>query len=158
MGQTAPPAVNVGVVTAMRHPVTPGAEFVGRVEAIGRVDVRARVTGFLESVDFTEGEVVREGARLFQIEQGPFQAAVLQARGALQQAEAQRTNAILQLQRAEELVRTNATSVAVRDERWAAEQTAQGAVTTAEANLRTAGINLSYTVITAPIAGKIGRT
>jgi membrane fusion protein (multidrug efflux system) len=156
--QPAPPAQSVGVVTASLQPVTQGLEFVGRVEAIGRVEIHARVTGYLEAVDFTEGAMVHEGDKLFEIEQGPFQAAVLQAQGALVQAEGQRTNAILALKRAEELVKTSATSVAVRDERRAAEQSAQGAVITAEANLRTAGINLGYTIITAPIAGKIGRT
>ena len=156
--QTPPPAQSVGVITAASQPVTQGVGFVGRVEAIGRVEIHARVTGYLESVDFTEGEVIKEGEKLFQIEQAPFQAAVQQAQGALTQAEAQRANATVQLRRAEELVKTSATSVAVRDERRAAEQSAQGAVTTAEANLHTAAINLSYTVITAPITGKIGRT
>ncbi len=154
----AQPAVPVGVVAAARQPVTAGVEFVGRVEAIQRVELRARVTGYLQSVDFKEGDTVHEGDKLYVIEQEPFQAAVLQARGALLQAQAQYANASLQRKRADELVKTSATSVATRDERIAAEQSAQGSVISADANLRTATINLGYTTITAPITGRIGRT
>ena len=92
------------------------------------------------------------------IDQAPFQAALQQARGALLQAQAQLANATLQRKRAEELVKTSATSVATRDQRVAEQQTAQGQVIEAEAALQTAAINLSYTAITAPIAGRIGRT
>ncbi|CAH2603978.1 Efflux pump periplasmic linker BepF [Rhodovastum atsumiense] len=155
--QQAAPTVPVGVVTAASVPVTQGMEFVGRVEATGRVEVRARVTGYLEKVEFTEGDIVRAGEKLFLIEQPPFQAAVQQARGALLQAQAQLSNATIQRQRAEELVKTSATSVAVRDERVAAEKTAGGGVMAAQADLQTAEINLGYTSITAPITGKIGR-
>jgi len=145
------------VVTAERQAINRGADFVGRIEAMQKVDIRARVTGFLQSVDFVEGTIVHEGDKLYQIEQDPFIASQLQARGALLQAQAELTNSTLQLARAEELVKTNATPVAVRDERRAAQQTAQGSVIRADADLRTATINLSYTTITTPITGKIGR-
>jgi membrane fusion protein (multidrug efflux system) len=159
MAQPAPTqAVPVGVVPATLQPVTKQADFVGRIEAIQRVDVRARVTGFLEAVLFKEGDTVKEGAPLYRIEKAPFEAAVLQARGALVQAQGTYANAAVSLQRAEELVKTSATSVATRDERKAAEQNAQGAVIRADADLRTATINLSYTDITAPIDGRIGRS
>ncbi len=158
LAQPAPQAIPVGVVAAAKQPVTQGIEFVGRVEAIEKVDVQARVSGYLASVDFTEGSIVRQGDRLYTIDQAPFQAAVQQARGTLLQAQAQLTNAGLQRKRAEELVKTSATSVAVRDQRVAEEQTAQGQAIAADAALQTAAINLSYTVITAPIAGRIGRT
>ena len=158
LAQPAPQAIPVGVVAAAKQPVTQGIEFVGRVEAIEKVDVQARVSGYLAAVDFTEGGIVRQGDRLYMIDQAPFQAAVQQARGTLLQAQAQLTNAGLQRKRAEELVKTSATSVAVRDQRVAEEQTAQGQAIAADAALQTAAINLSYTVITAPIAGRIGRT
>ena len=156
--QPAPQAVPVGVVAAAKQAVSQGIEFVGRVEAIQKVDVQARVSGYLMSVDFTEGSTVKEGDRLYVIDPAPYQAALMQARGTLLQAQARQTNATLQRKRAEELVKTNATPVATRDQRVAEEQSAQGQVVESEAALQTAAINLSYTLITAPIAGRIGRS
>jgi membrane fusion protein (multidrug efflux system) len=153
-----PQVIQVGVVQAGRQGVTPGLEFVGRVEAIERVEIRARVTGFLQEVQFKEGDTVKEGAPLYLIERPPFEAAVQEARGTLLQAQATYANATQQRQRAEELVKTNATPVATLDQRVAEEKSAQGSVVKADADLRTANINLGYTEITAPITGKIGRT
>jgi membrane fusion protein (multidrug efflux system) len=148
----------VGVVAAEQQPVARSAEFVGRIEAPGRVDVRARVTGYLDAVLFKEGDRVREGDALYRIDQAPFQAAVQQAQGALLRAQAEYTNATLQARRSEELVKTSAASEAERDRRVAAQQASQGEVVTADANLRTAKINLGYTEITAAISGIIGKT
>jgi membrane fusion protein (multidrug efflux system) len=156
--QSAPAqALPVGTVAAAMQPITPGADFVGRVEAIDRVEVRARVTGFLLETFFKEGDTVQEGAKLFQIDPAPFQAALQQAQGALLQAQGTLDNASTQRRRAEELLKTNATSTATRDDRVAAERNAQGALAMAEANVKTAQINLDYTTIIAPIAGRIGR-
>jgi membrane fusion protein (multidrug efflux system) len=158
IAQPAPPAATpVGTVVVERKPVTTGTSFVGRAQAINRVDIVARVTGYLDAVQFTEGDAVAEGAKLFLIEPGPFQAAVQQSEGEVLRAQAQLTNATLQRQRADELVKTAAMPVAQRDERVAAEQSAKGQVDIAEAGLATARINLGYTSITAPIAGRIGR-
>ena len=148
----------MGVVIAAKQPVARSAEFVGRIEAIERVDLRARVTGYLDAVLFKEGDRVKEGDPLFRIDQAPFQAAVQQAQGALLRAQAEYTNASLQAQRARELVQTAVTSVAERDRRVADQEGAQGDVVTADANLHTAKINLDYAEITAPIAGNIGKT
>lgn len=153
-GQTVP----VGVVTAEKKPVTHGADFVGRIDAVERVEVRARVKGYLEAVNFTEGDRIKTGASLYTIEKGLFQAAVEQAQGALDRAEAALTLATLQRQRAQDLVDKNAGTVVARDQAVAQEQQAQGAVLTAKADLDTAKINLGYTDITSPIDGKIGRT
>jgi len=153
-----PAPARVGTVIAQESPIVRGLEFVGRVEAIQRVDVRARVTGYLDSVLFKEGDAVKEGTPLFRIEQDAFQAAVQQAQGALLRAQADYANATLQAQRAEELVKTNVTSVAERDRRVADQKKAQGDVVTADANLRTAQINLGYTDIATPISGEVGRT
>ena len=116
-----------------------------------KVEIRARVTGFLLEVLFKEGDVVKAGDVLYRIEPDSFQAAVQQAKGALLQAQAKFANATVQRQRAEELQRTDATSRSVLDERTAAEKSAQGEVIIADANLKTANINLGYTEITAPI-------
>ncbi|MCP4561638.1 MAG: efflux RND transporter periplasmic adaptor subunit [Bosea sp.] len=156
--QPAPTAVPVGTVIAERRAITQTADFVGRIEAVNRVDVRARVTGYLEDVLFKDGSTVAEGAPLFRIERAPFEAAVEQAQGALERAQGTLQNATVQRQRAEELLKTSAGSVAIRDQRVAEEKGAQGDQTTAEANLKTAQINLGYTEIKAPIAGRIGRT
>jgi membrane fusion protein (multidrug efflux system) len=156
--QPAPAAVPVGTVIAEKRAITQTADFVGRIEAVNRVDVRARVTGYLEEVLFKDGATVAEGAPLFRIERAPFEAAVEQAQGALERAQGTLQNATVQRQRAEELLKTSAGSVAIRDQRVAEEKGAQGDQTTAEANLKTAQINLGYTEIKAPIAGRIGRT
>lgn len=156
--QPAPTAVPVGTVMAEKRAVTQTADFVGRIEAVNRVDVRARVTGYLDEVLFKDGSTVAEGTPLFRIERAPFEAAVEQAQGALERAQGTLQNATVQRQRAEELLKTSAGSVAIRDQRVAEEKGAQGDQTTAEANLKTAQINLGYTEIKAPIAGRIGRT
>lgn len=156
--QPAPTAVPVGTVMAEKRAVTQTADFVGRIEAVNRVDIRARVTGFLDDVLFKDGSTVKEGAPLFRIERAPFEAALEQAQGALERAQGTLQNASVQRQRAEDLLRTNAGSVAIRDQRVAEEKGAQGDETTAAANLKTAQINLGYTEIKAPIAGRIGRT
>lgn len=156
--QQAPAAIPVGTVMAEKRAIGRSADFVGRIEAVNRVEVRARVTGYLEAVLFKDGENVTEGTPLFRIEQAPFEAAVEQAQGALERAQGTLQNAKVQLQRAEELLKTNAGSVAVRDQRIAEEKGAEGDQTTAEANLKTAQINLGYTEIKAPITGRIGRT
>ncbi len=154
----APAATRVGTVLAEKQPVNPAKEFVGRIEAVERVSVRARVTGYLQEVLFKEGEAIKEGAVLYRIEPEPFQAAVSQARGALVKAKGQVVNAAGQLERAETLLAKASGSVADRDKRLAEEQTAKGDVLVAEANLQTANINLGYTEIKAPISGLIGRT
>jgi membrane fusion protein (multidrug efflux system) len=153
-----PTAVPVETVQAERRPVTRAVDFVGRVEAIERVDIRARVTGFLQKVLFKEGDPVKEGQVLYEIEPDSFAAAVLQARGALFEAQAKYSNATAQRARAEELVKTSATSRAELDRQIAAEKAAQGDVIRADANLKMATINLDYTKIASPIAGEIGRT
>jgi len=156
--QTAPATVPVGVVTADKKPITPSLEFVGRVEAVNRVEIRARVTGFLEEVIFKEGGTVNEGTPLYRIEKGLFEAAVKQAQGALESAKAAKVLAEIQLKRAEELLTTSSGTVVARDQALAADQQASGSILEAQANLLTAQINLGYTDINSPISGKIGRT
>ena len=153
-----PAAPTVYVIAAEKRPVTDSVRFVGRIEAVERVDIRARVTGYLEDVHFQDGQLVKTGAALYYIEKGPFEAAVEQAKATMLRARAQLENAAIQRQRAEDLLRSNSTSVATRDDRVAAEKVAQGDLAAAEAGLKTAQINLAYTDITSPIDGRIGRT
>jgi membrane fusion protein, multidrug efflux system len=156
--QQPPAAVPVGVVKAERRPIAEALDFVGRVEAINRVEVKARITGFLEEVLFKEGDAVKEGTPLYRIEKGLFQAAVEQAEGALERSKAAKVLTELQFQRAQDLLDKSAGTVVARDQAKAADQQAQGAIMTDEANLATAKINLGYTDITAPVAGKISKT
>jgi membrane fusion protein, multidrug efflux system len=151
-------AVSVGTVAAVRKPIAETRDFVGRVEAINRVDVRARVTGYLEEVLFKEGDLVREGDPLYRIEKGLFQAAVEQAEGALSRSTASKDLTQIQLQRAEELLSKASGTAVARDQAKAADDQAKGAMMQDEASLQTARINLGYTDIVSPISGKVGRT
>ncbi|MBY0339253.1 MAG: efflux RND transporter periplasmic adaptor subunit, partial [Acetobacteraceae bacterium] len=153
--QQGPPAV--GFVVAERRPVTELTEFIGRVEAINRVDIRARVTGFLERRLFNEGSEVAEDAPLFRLEKPPFEAALDQARAQVASAEAQLANARVALTRARELRATGTGTQVALDNAEAQARTAQAQLLAAQAQVRAAEINLAYTDITAPIAGAIGR-
>lgn len=154
-GPPGPPAV--GVITAERRPVTESTEFVGRIEAINRVDIRARVTGFLQERLFREGQEVGQGQPLFTLERAPFEAEVARAQAQVASAEAQLANANLALDRARELVRTAAGTQVRVDDALAAQRAAQAALLAAQAQLRMAQINLGYTEIASPVDGKIGR-
>jgi membrane fusion protein (multidrug efflux system) len=150
--------VRVGTLTATPQPINPAKEFVGRIEAPERVEIRARVTGFLQDVLFEDGQAVKEGDLLYRIEAGPFQAALARAQGALDQARGQSAFADQQLARAEELLKTQTGTAASRDQRLAEQLTAKGNVQITEANVQTAEIDLGYTEIKSPIDGLIGRT
>ncbi|WP_210496199.1 efflux RND transporter periplasmic adaptor subunit [Microvirga antarctica] len=156
--QPAPAAVPVGTVSAAMKPIAKTLDFVGRVEAPERVEIRARVKGFLDEVLFTEGAVVQKGTPLYRIEPGLFEADVERAQGALERSTATHALAVIQLQRAEDLLAKAAGTAVARDQARAQEQEAMGAVTTSKADLTTAQINLGYTQILSPIAGRIGRT
>ena len=151
-------APHVGTVNAERKPNEKTRDFVGRVEAIDRVEVRARVTGYLDAVLFKEGDLVHEGAVLYQIEKGPFEAAVQQAEGALARHQAAAVLTGAQLGRAQELAKKGDISQAEFDQRRAEDGKVRGDIKTAQGELKTAKINLGYTSITAPITGRIGKT
>ena len=156
--QAQPAAVPVGTVYAERQSISDIRDFVGRVEATGRVDIRARVQGYLEQVLFKEGDIVKKGDQLYQIEKGLFQAAVEAAKGALERSKAAKTLTAIQLQRAQELLEKNAGTAVARDQALAADQQAQGQILADQANLDTANINLGYTDIASPISGKVSKT
>jgi membrane fusion protein (multidrug efflux system) len=156
--QTPPTAVPVGVVKAERRPIEKTRDFVGRVEAVNRVEIRARVLGFLEAVLFKEGDPIKEGDPLYGIEKGLFQAAVEQAEGALSRSKASKTLTEVQLARAVDLLAKNAGTAVARDQALAADEQAKGQILSDDANLQTAKINLGYTDILAPVSGRIGRT
>src|SRR5689334_13943048 len=153
-----PPAPAVGVRLAAMKGVSNSFEFVGRIKAVEKVEIRARVEGFLEKVLFKEGEDVKAGELLYQIEKVQFQAALDQAKANLAVAEAALTNAKLEYERSTELLKKNFSPQSQVDQNRAALDTATGKVMLAKAALTQAQVNLDYTDIRAPIAGRIGRT
>ncbi|MEM8550899.1 MAG: efflux RND transporter periplasmic adaptor subunit [Pseudomonadota bacterium] len=155
--EQAPPLPAVTVVVAEEQDVTPKAEFIGRIEAVARVDLRARVTGFLEEQAFEDGATVSEGDLLFVIEQAPFAAEVKQAEANLAAAQAQAENAQVALERAQTLLERDTVAEATVDDRRAESRVADAAVLQAEAALEQARITYSYTEIKAPITGRIDR-
>jgi membrane fusion protein, multidrug efflux system len=155
-GGGAPPAV--GVVRAQMQPVTETSEFVGRIQAVERVALVARVTAFMEQRLFTEGAEVNKGDLLYVLEQPPFQADLAAKQATVLQLQAQLTNATIAYNRAASLLRTPAGQQSIVDDARATMLADAAQVQNAEAQVRTSQINLDYTQIRAPIAGKIGRT
>jgi membrane fusion protein, multidrug efflux system len=153
-GASPPPAVSVAPVVSRQVQET--GDFIGRVTAIDKVDIVARVTGFIEERYFTEGQQVKTGDLLFRIEQVTYKAAVEQQRANLAKAKATEVNAALQLARGKELVSKQNISQATVDQRAADEGVAQANVLAAQALLDQAEINLGYTEIRSPIDGRIG--
>jgi membrane fusion protein, multidrug efflux system len=156
VAQSAAPPPSVSVTPVATRKVTETGEFVGRVTAVNKVDVVARVPGFIEERTFTEGQAVKTGDLLFRIEQATYKAAVEQQQANLAKAKAAEVNASLQLERGRELVRTNNIPLSTLDQRAADEATAKANVLEAQALLDQAEINLGYTEVRSPIDGKIG--
>jgi membrane fusion protein, multidrug efflux system len=154
---TAPAATpSVMVAAAALKSVTPAGTFVGRVQAVNTVNLVARVGGFLQKRNFTEGQHVKTGDLLFVIEQDTYQAAADQAQAQVASAQATERNAVLVLQRSQQLAKTNTVPQATVDQNLANEGSAAAAVRSAQAALEQANINLAFTEIKAPIDGRIG--
>ena len=136
--------------------MTETGDFTGRITAINKVDIVARVPGFIEERNFTEGQQVKAGDLLFRIEQATYKAAVDQQKANLAKAKATEFNAKLQFQRGQELVRNQNIPQSTVDQRAADEQAAQADVMQAQALLEQAQVNLGYTEIHSPIDGRIG--
>ena len=151
-----PPAV--GVVRAERQQVTESDEFIGRIQAVSRVALVARVSAFLDKRLFVEGAEVKKGDLLYVLEQPPFQSQVDAAKASVEQFEAQHRNAELALQRAQALLSTPAGQQSNVDAALASERGFAAQIAGAQAQLQTAQINLAYTEIRAPIDGKISAT
>ena len=151
-----PPAV--GVVRAERQQITQTDEFIGRIQAIGRVALVARVTAFLEKRLFVEGAEVKKDDLLDQLEQPPFQAQVDANKANVAQLEAQHTYAAQQLARSQYLMKTPAGQQQTVDQDLSNERSLAAQVAAARAQLQTAEINLGYTEIRAPIDGRISAT
>jgi membrane fusion protein (multidrug efflux system) len=154
--QAAPPPPAVSVIPVASREITDTANFVGRIVAINKVDIVARVPGFIEERYFTEGQQVKTGDLLFRIEQATYKAALEQQQANVAKAKATEANAALQLERGKELVRSQNIPQATVDQRAADEGTAHADVLVAQAALEQAKINFDYTEIHSPIDGRIG--
>ena len=157
-GTGAPPPANVAVITVAPEDVANTTELPGRIEAVRTADVRARVGGIVQKRLYGEGSEVRAGALLYQIDAAPFQAAYNSAEAALARADANLGQVTTRLNRYRSLVDSNAISKQEFDDVLSAQKLAAADVAAAKAVLDNARLNLSYSTITAPIAGRIGRT
>ena len=153
-GVVPPPAVSVTPVVSRQ--VTATGDFIGRIVAVDKVDIVARVSGFIEERNFTEGQQVKTGDLLFRIEQATYKAAADQQRANLARAKATQVNTALQLGRGKGLIRNQSIPQSTLDQRAADDAAAQADVMQAQALLEQAEINLGYTEIRSPIGGKIG--
>jgi membrane fusion protein (multidrug efflux system) len=151
-----PPAV--GVTTVQKRPVTETSEFVGRIQAIDRVDIVARVTAFIEERAFVEGTEVQKGDLLYRLERGPFLADLEAKQASVAQQQALLRNATITLNRAQSLLNTPAGQRSNVDDALAQQASIAAQLLGAQAQLRTSQINLDYTEIHAPVAGTISRT
>src|SRR5262245_60196700 len=153
----APPAPPVTVAQPTKRTVTDWDEFTGRFEAMEEVQIRARVGGFVNSVEFKDGDFVRPGDLLYVIDSRPFEAVALQADGQLADARAKAELARRELERALTLVTTSAVSESIVDQRRQALQAARAAEMQADGALKAAQLNVEFTHVKAPITGRISR-
>lgn len=155
--QAAPPVPQVTVAAAIARKVTGFDEFTGRFEAVERVEVRPRVSGYISSVNFTDGNEVKKGDVLFVIDPRPYAAERDKARAQLAQARSQLVLAKSERERATKLLGQHAISQEEFDTRSAGSEQAQANVEAAQAALDAAALNLEFTRVTAPISGRISR-
>jgi multidrug efflux system membrane fusion protein len=153
----APPPPAITAAPAIGRTVNEWDEFTGRIEAVGYVEVRPRVSGFIEKVAFTEGKEVKQGEVLFVIDRREYQDALDRARAELARAKSQADLAKRESERAEPLVKENAISREEYDARVSGSAQANAAIHAAEAAVRTAQLNLEWTRVRAPISGRISR-
>jgi RND family efflux transporter MFP subunit len=151
----AAPPPPVTVAHPLQKNITEWDEYTGRFQAVETVEIRARVSGFVDKVLVNEGQLVKEGDLLFIIDQRPFQLAVEQAAAALASAQAKLEIATLDVQRATPLVESQTLTGREFDTRKSTQRDAAGQVASAQATLKTAQLNLEWTEVRAPIAGRI---
>lgn len=148
--------MEVNVLTVAPAAVTLTQDLPGRISAFRVAEVRARVNGIILKRLFTEGSDVAEGQELYKIDPAPYRAALDNAQGALARAEANATMTKLKEERSKQLLDTRAISKQEYDDAQAAQRVADADVLSARGALQTAQINLDYTTVTSPVAGRIG--
>ena len=151
-----PPPPTVTVSKPIERGITEQDEYVGRFVAVDSVEIRARVSGYLDQIHFRDGQMVKQGDLLFTIDKRPFQNTVAQARGTLAQAKANLAFAEADLERAKQLVRDRTITEQTFDQRTQAQRSATASVAANEAAVRQAELDLEFTELRAPVAGRIG--
>ena len=155
--QTAPPPPAVTVSKPLVREMQEWSDFTGQFEARESVEVRPRVSGYLESINFTDGQLVKRGDLLFVIEPRPFELALETAKAQQAQSEAQLELAKAQLERTAQLRKNDYATQETYDERVAQVNIATASRDAAIAAVNQAQLNLDYTRVTAPVAGRMGR-
>ncbi|MCC6132048.1 MAG: efflux RND transporter periplasmic adaptor subunit [Acidobacteria bacterium] len=153
-----PPPVAVKVGTVLQKDVPIYVEAIGQTRGSTEIEVRARVEGFIQTIDFKEGNPVKRGQLLYTIDSQPFEAALAQAKGSLAEAQAQFARARQDVVRYEPLVAKNAISRQEYETAVAVQQAAEASVDAAKAAVQRAEVDLSYTKVVAPEDGLVGRT
>lgn len=162
-GQTPPPlkapAVPlVEVSQPIADKVSDYKDFIGRTDAVSRVEIRARVSGYLVQVNFKDGDIVKEGELLYEIDPRPFQAALDQAKADIERLDASKKLLTIQVERYRTLAAKGAASQQDLDEYLAKQAENIGSLKAAEAKAEQAQLNLEFTKIKAPVTGQISRT
>jgi multidrug efflux system membrane fusion protein len=155
--QTTPPPPQVTVAPAISREVADEDEFTGHFEAVNAVEVRPRVAGFVQRVAFVEGALVHQGDALFTVDARPYEADVARAEAELERARTRKQLADMELERAQRLVSTQAISREELDARTSGRAESDAAIRAAEAAVRMARLNLEWTVVRAPITGRVSR-
>jgi RND family efflux transporter MFP subunit len=151
----APPLQAVTVAPVPEREVAEWDEFTGRLEAVDQVEIRPRVSGYIQRVTFTEGREVKKGEVLFQIDPRPYQAELARAQAELERAKSAAELAASDVRRAQNLVKAQAISREEYDSRTSAEAQGGASVKAAEAAVETARLNLDWTRVRSPISGRV---
>jgi RND family efflux transporter MFP subunit len=153
-----PPAPAVTISLPVQRKVVEWDEYTGRFDAVAAVDIRARVSGYLNEVHFQDGQIVKKGDILYSIDPRPFEATLAQAKAELAQANTKVENSSLDVERGRPLVDRKIMSEKNFDDRANALRDAQALIKVADAKVKTAELDLFFTKITAPVAGRISRS
>ncbi len=156
--QQAPAVPLVTAAASIETPLADREDLIGRTDAVSKVDIRARVSGYLVKVAFKDGDIVKQGDLLYQIDPRPFQEALDQAQGEVERLVAEKKLMTIQVERYSKLVETKAATQQTLDEYLTKQAGNIGSLKAAEAQVGIAKLNLEFTRITAPITGRISRT
>ncbi len=157
LAQGAPPAPSISVAKPIKKNVVEWTDFIGRFEAVDTVDVRSRVTGYVDRIAMQDGALVKAGDLLFTIDRRTYQTAVAEAEATLASAKARQDYAVTDLKRAEQLKKTNNIADQAADQRRQTVDVVNAEIRRAEATLERARLDLEFTEIRAPVSGRLSR-